>query len=59
MKKYIYPISVIATIVYVIAFFAFSCSLINRSLGLQDDNLGEEAIEFAIGSEDLTAGSPE
>lgn len=41
-----------------------SCSYINSSLGLSDDNLGEELIELGLKSQtgidvDLTPSSPE
>jgi len=44
--------------------FCFSCSSINKKLGLKDDNFIEESIESIIESNtgldvDLTPGSPE
>lgn len=45
-------------------FSCFSCSSINKKLGLKDDNFIEEALESVIESNtgfdiDLTPGSPE
>lgn len=41
-----------------------SCSMVNQRLGLEDDNLGEECLEFIIKEKlgpdiDLTPSSPE
>ena len=66
IKYFLYVIGTIAILIglSLIASILSGCSAINNKLGLADDNLGEEIIEFVIESKtgadiDLTPASPE